>query len=117
MKKAIYYILLHVIILIYSLGSICSKMAASKDFLSIEWIGFYALVILSLGIYALLWQQILKKVPLNTAYASKSVTLIWGSLWGILIFHETIGWNNIVGGAIVLVGVILMVTDGEKKHE
>ena len=117
MKKIFPYILLHVIILIYSLGSICSKMAASKEFLSFEWIVLYGLVILSLGVYAILWQQILKKVQLNIAYASKAVTLIWGSLWGVLIFNETLTLTNIIGGVIVLAGVILMVTGGEKKHE
>ena len=117
MKKIIPYIVLHIIILIYSLGSICSKVASSKDFLSFEWIMFYGLVLLSLGIYAILWQQILKKVDLNVAYASKAVTLIWSTIWGIVIFHETITWNNILGGVIVLAGVILMVTGGEKKHE
>ena len=83
MKKAIPYIVLHLIILIYSLGGICSKTAASKDFLSFEWILFYGLVLLSLGIYAVLWQQVLKKVNLNVAYASKAVTLS-GALSGAL---------------------------------
>lgn len=117
MKKVLPYIVLHIIILLYSLGGICSKIASSKDFLSLEWIFFYGLLLLSLGIYAVLWQQILKKVQLNIAYASKAVTIIWGTLWGVLIFNETIEWNNIVGGIIVLAGVILMVTGGEKKHE
>lgn len=117
MKKAIPYLTLQIIILMYSLCGICSKTASSKDFLSIEWIFFYGLVILILGIYAILWQQILKKVNLNVAYASKAVTLIWSTLWGILFFHETITWNNIIGGLIVLAGVILMVTGGDKKHE
>ncbi len=117
MKKVLPYIVLHIIILLYSLGGICSKIASSKDFLSLEWFFFYGLVLLSLGIYAVLWQQILKKVQLNIAYASKAVTIIWGTLWGVLIFRENIEWNNIVGGIIVLAGVILMVTGGEKKHE
>ena len=117
MKKAIPYIVLHIIILIYSLGGICSKIASSKDFLSFDWIFFYGLVLLSLGIYAILWQQVLKKVNLNIAYASKAVTLIWSTIWGIVIFHEAISWNNILGGVIVLAGVILMLTGGDKKHE
>ena len=117
MKKALPYIALQFIVLIYSLGGICSKTAASKPFLSFDWIVLYGLLILSLGVYAILWQQILKKVNLNVAYASKAVTLIWGALWGVLFFHESIAWNNILGGVIVLAGVILMVTGGEKKHE
>lgn len=117
MKKIIPYIVLQAIIMVNSLGGICSKTASSKEFLSFEWILFYGLVLLTLAIYALAWQQVLKKVNLNVAYASKAVALIWGTLWGVLIFQEIITWNNIVGGIIVLAGVILMVTGGEKKHE
>lgn len=117
MNNKKYYLLLHIIILMYSLTGVCSKFAASKDFLSFEWIMFYGIEILLLGVYAVLWQQILKKVNLNVAYASKAVTVIWSTLWGVTIFSESISWNNIVGGLIVLAGVILMVTGGEKKHE
>lgn len=117
MKKALPYIVLQFIILIFSLSGVCSKTAAQKEFLSFEWIVLYGLLILVLGVYAIVWQQILRKVNLNIAYASKAVSLIWSTVWGILFFHETITWNNVLGGAIVLAGVILMVTGGEKKQE
>lgn len=115
--KVTSFAILQGIVFIYSLTGICSKTASAKDFLSFEWIMFYGIDIALLGIYAVLWQQILKKVNLNVAYASKAVTLVWGSVWGIVIFHEAISWNNIVGGLIVLAGVILMATGGEKKQE
>ena len=117
MTKIKPYVILNIILLIYSFGGICSKTAASKDFLSFEFCLFYGLVILILGIYALLWQQIIKHIPLNTAYANKAVTLVWGMLWGMIIFKEQISLANIIGAAIVLIGVLLMVTGGEKHHE
>ena len=117
MKKAIPYFILHLIILFYSFSSICSKLASSKEFLSLEWCLLYGLVILFLGIYAIVWQQILRKINLNVAYASKAVTLIWGTIWGVLIFKETKTWNNIVGGIIVIPGVILVGVGGDKKNE
>ena len=43
-----------------------------------------------LGIYALLWQQVIKKFELSVAYANKAVTLLWALIWGIFIFHEKI---------------------------
>lgn len=117
MKKAYPFLVLHLIILISSLGGICSKTAASKPFLSFEWILYYGLLILILGIYAIVWQQILKHIPLNVAYANKAIGIVWGMLWGVLVFHETIAPLSIVGALIVIAGVLLMVTGGEKKNE
>lgn len=111
-----YYIILHLIIALYSIISVLSKFAAREEFLSWGYIFFYGAVIVALLLYAVVWQQVLKKVDLNVAYASKAVTVIWSTLWGVIIFSETLSWNNIVGGLIVLSGVILMVTGGEKKN-
>ena len=117
MNKLKPYIILYLILFMSSVGGIFSKLAATKQFLSFEWLLDYAVVILILGVYAIVWQQMLKKVQLNIAYASKSTTLIWGMLWGVLFFNETLTPTNIIGGVIVIAGVILMVTGGEKKHE
>lgn len=117
MKKVKPYLILHIILLFYSLGGICSKTAASKNFLSYEFCLFYGLMLFILAVYAVLWQQVLKSVPLNIAYANKSITLVWSMTWGVLIFKESISISNIVGAVIVLVGVLLMVIGGEKKNE
>lgn len=117
MKKIKSYIVLHLILLFYSLCGVCSKTAASKEFLSFEFCLFYGLVLFILAVYAILWQQVLKSVPLNIAYANKAITLVWGMLWGAVVFNETISASNIIGALIVLAGVLLMVTGGEKKNE
>lgn len=111
------FIILHLILLVYSLGGICSKFASGKTCLSFEFCLFYGLVILNLGIYAILWQQIIKRIPLNVAYANKAVTLVWGMVWGVIFFKESISLSNIIGAAVVLSGVLLMVTGGENKDE
>ena len=56
---------------------------------------------------------ILKKFSLTTAFFNKAVTIIWGMLWGILLFKENVTWNMIIGTIIVLVGVGLVVKDYE----
>lgn len=117
MKKLKPYLLLHLILFIYSFNGIFSKTASKEKFLSFRFCLFYGLVILGLGIYALLWQQVLKSIPLNVAYANKAVTLIWGMVWGATIFNEKNTVTNIIGAVIVLIGVILMVTGGEKQNE
>ena len=70
-----------------------------------------------MAVYALLWQQVLKSIPLNIAYANKAVTLVWGMIWGAVVFKEQITITNIIGAVVVLAGVLLMVTGGEKKNE
>ena len=109
--KINYFVLLHAILFLYSLTAVCSKYASKLPFLSLKWCALYALMIFILGVYAILWQQILKKLPLTLAFANKAITIIWGMLFGALIFSEKITVFNIIGGAIVLFGVILMVTD------
>ena len=107
------FILLHVLLLVYSLGGICSKLAGQSEFLSMKFIVFYGLVLLDLFIYALVWQQLLKKLPLVTAYANKAVTVIWGMLWGMLIFGEKITLWNVAGALLIIIGIYLVVAADE----
>lgn len=112
-SKALYLVALHIELLVLSLSGVCSKLAAQNEFFSTQWLFWYALVILNLGVYAIVWQQIIKHLPLTTAYANKAVGIIWGIIWGILIFGEQIKWNMIVGAVIVIVGVITVVKSDE----
>lgn len=109
-KKIKYYIYLHIVILIGSMSSIASKAASQQDFLSWNWVVLYGTVIATLGIYAILWQQILKHISLTTAFCNKAVTIIWGMIWGIFLFGETIKPTMIIGAVIVLTGVVLVVS-------
>ena len=112
-SKLKYYILLHVLLVVSSLSGVCTKLAGQHKFLSFWFIFFYGLVILNLGIYAIVWQQIIKKLPLNTAYSNKAITIVWGILWGFVFFQEQIKWNMLLGAAIVILGVIVVVRADE----
>ena len=107
------YLLLHIIIFLYTLAGICSKMAAGEQFASLLFFAWYGGVLLILFVYAIVWQQVLKRLPLTTAFANKGVTVVWGILWGALIFAENISIWMILGAAIVFVGIILVVTADE----
>ena len=111
MGKVKNLLFLHAIVFLYALSSICSKYASGLEFFSFKWMLVYGLQIFILGCYALLWQQVLKRMPLNFAFANKSVTLVWGMIFGVVIFKETLSVWNLVGAAIVLIGVIFMVTE------
>ena len=49
-----------------------------------------------------------KKFTLSTAYANKSVYLIWSQVWAVLIFRENLTVNNIIGMLIVFIGVMVV---------
>ena len=112
-KKFLPYIILHIILLIYSFCTVFAKIASGQDFLSLGFFMFYGLELAILVIYALLWQQVLKSIPLTVAFCNKAITIIWGMVWGALIFNETINPFMVIGAIIVLVGIILVVTSHE----
>ena len=69
-----------------------------------------------LFIYAIGWQQILKRLSLSMAFANKAVTVIWGMVWGFFIFGESVSALNIWGAAMVVVGVVLYArADGKEE--
>ena len=115
LEKTIWFFLLHCLLLLYSFSDIASKLAAGQEFLSFKFILYYGTVIVLLGVYAIFWQQILKKIPLITAYANKSVTIIWGMIFGALIFEEQIRWNQILGAIIIIIGVYFVVLEDAKE--
>ena len=108
------YGLLHGLLILYSLSSVCSKLAAKESFLSFRFCLFYGAVIIILLIYAVFWQQILTRMSLSAAFANKGVLLIWGMVWDTVLFQETITPKMLIGCAIVLLGIFLVV--GEEKN-
>ena len=98
---------LHILLMVYSMSGICSKLASSQHFLSAKFCLYYAAVILLLGLHAIGWQQIIKRLPLTTAFANKAVTVVWGIIWGTVFFRESISIGKITGALFVMIGVIL----------
>lgn len=110
------FIFLHLILIMYSCSSIISKFASKQEFMSLEFIMLYGTVLVILFLYAILWQQVIKKMYITVAYANKAVTVIWGIIWGALIFNENISAANIIGAIIIIAGVIIMIDErGEEK--
>ena len=108
--------LLHIMLMIYSMSGICSKMASKQEFLSTEF--YYAMIIILLGFYAIGWQQIIKRLPLTMAFANKAVTIVWGIIWGVVFFDEAITAGKIIGAILVIIGVVIYAkSDGEKEDE
>lgn len=105
------YFLLYFAVVIYSCNAICSKVASGYTFLSWNFIFFYGLSIVLLLVYAIIWQQVLKQLELSIAYAAKPVSTILTMAWGIVLFHEKISWNTLLGAVIILIGIRMAVTE------
>lgn len=113
-STAIWYLFLHLLILFMSFGGVLSKAASRQVFLSLPFILLYVAELFILFSYAIFWQQILKRIPLTVAFCNKAVGMIWTTLWGVLIFNEGMpSLCQCLGIAIVLVGVVLVVTARE----
>ena len=110
------FLILQFTVLIYSLSSVFSKYASREAFLSFRYILFIGLIVFCLGIYAILWQQILKKVKLTAAFANKGITIIWNILLGYLIFAEKVNVTNIIGALVVLAGIVVVTIGGERNE-
>ena len=104
-------IILQVIILIYTLSTVTAKFASQEEFLSFKFIMLYGLEICILGVYAILWQQIIKKFEILVAYANRAMSLLWSIVWAIVFFGEQITLKNIIGVIIVIIGTIIVNSD------
>lgn len=102
---------LHCTLFVYVICALLEKYSSKYIFMSFEFCLFYILVVGLLGVYALLWQQVLKRIDLNMAFANKSITVIWGIILGFLIFNEQITLTTIFGAFFVLIGIMLVVQE------
>ena len=99
--------MLHVLLMVYSVSGILSKFAAGYDLFSLQFILLYMGILVILGLYAIGWQQILKRLPLTTAFSNKAITIVWGIIWGFVFFAEPINFSELVGAILIISGVIL----------
>lgn len=131
MKKKIQwknFLMLQIVFLIYSFTSLTQKLASSflpqnagsteelvQQLFNWKLIMSAGLVVLLLGVYALLWQQVIKRFELSVAYANKAITLLWALVWGIFIFHEEITPGKVIGILLVMVGIYVLNTGDHQE--
>ena len=106
-------LLLQLVVMIYTLSSVAAKMASGQEPFSFEFLLFYGIEILILGIYAIAWQQIIKRCDLSVAYANRSMAILWSLIWTVVFFKEPLTVKNIIGVHIVFTGTMIVNSDGE----
>lgn len=93
--------------LLYACVTLFTKFAAQQEFMSI----LYCLALFGaigiMGVYAVCWQQVLKRIDLSTAYMFKGTSLIFVMLLAYALFGEAITIMNIIGAVVIVLGIIL----------
>lgn len=105
------FFFMHIAFLVYTLYPLLGKFATQYELLSFPFMALYFVVFGVLFVYAILWQQVLKKIPLTTAIANKSITIVWGMIFGLLIFREQVSLKMIIGAALILSGIMILGTE------
>lgn len=112
MEKIKKYILLHLTVMLFSFTSVYSKAASgfyNRGGVTSPMLYLFLFLMLSnCALYAVIWQKVIKKFELNVAYANRTVYLIWSQIWAVVIFHENLSVNNIIGMIIVFIGVLVV---------
>lgn len=106
-KKQISWKLLLIIqaaVCLYTLSGIAAKLASNYEFLSLGFILCYGAEIAVLGVYAIVWQQIIKHVDISIAYANRAMAIFWSMLWAFLLFKEQITIQNLLGVCLIFIG-------------
>jgi len=83
-------------------------MAALQTPFSWPYLLWFGGAVAVIGTYAILWQQVLRRIELSTAYMFKGTTLIFTMLIAALLFGETITIPNIVGSVIIIIGITIL---------
>ena len=113
MLKAKSYLFLTITFFIYSLSLVFSKLASMQNDKT-YFLVYYIVAVLIMCIYAVLWQLILKKLPLSVAFPFKAMTLIFSLILGYFIFNELITLKKVLAIVVIIIGIILV---GYEKHE
>lgn len=106
-------IFLQVIFFIYSFVGVFSKIASLESFMSVEFWFYYGISLVVLLLHTFLWQLTLKRFSLIIAFSCKSLVILWGIIWGRILFNEIVTINKIIGGAIVILGILFLVRENE----
>lgn len=116
MEKLKTIIKLQAVVVLYTFAGIFSKLASGESLFSLKFFIFMGMELLMLFVYALLWQQVIKKTELSVAYANREMYLLWSLLWAVVFFHNDVTPANVIGCLLVIAGT-LIITGEEGKAD
>lgn len=110
-------LILQAVVVVYTLSSVVAKFATGKELFSFSFFLFYGLEIMILGIYAILWQQMIKRFDLSVAYANRAMAIVWSAVWAIVLFHDVLALKQIIGILFVVLGTVIVNCDQKTAAE
>ena len=113
MVKVKNIVLLQAVIIIYTVSSVMSKQASASGGNLLRFGFFFRMEFVVLGVYAVLWQQMIKRFELSVAYANRSMAVVWSMVWAVLFFHDSITVQNVAGVLLVVAGTWIINTETE----
>lgn len=107
MNKIVQYIVLVLVYLFYACISVIMKYTGLQQPLTIEWCVGFVLLVVTLGVYAIAWQQILKRIELGVAYMFKGLSLFFIMLLLALCYGEPITPMKLLSTGIIVMGIVV----------
>ena len=102
--------------LLYAIVLILNRMASIYAPLSLGYVFMLSISVIVLAIYAISWQQIIKRMPISDAYMFKGTSIVFVLLLSAWLFEEIITWQNIIGSTIIILGIALF-AKADKESE
>lgn len=93
--------------LLYAIVLILNRMASIYASLSLGYFLLLSISVIVLAIYAISWQQIIKRMPISDAYMFKGTSIVFVLLLSAWLFEEAITWQNVIGSIIIILGIAL----------
>lgn len=113
MNKTVQYISLVLVYLFYASISVIMKYTGLQQPLTMEWCVGFVLLVATLGVYAIAWQQILKRIELGVAYMFKGLSLFFIMVLLAICYGEPITPMKLLATGIIIVGIALYAKSNE----
>jgi len=110
-------LLLHIMFFFFSISSVLGKYASYEDFVSLNFILLFGASIAIMFFYSIAWQFILQRTSLVMAYSNRGIVVIWGIVWGVLLFDDILNFATIAATLIIIAGIALVGVGGGEKSE
>ena len=64
------------------------------------------------GLSSVLWMDVLSKLDFSLAFPMVGSVYVFNLLIGRFFFHETFGWNRLLGVGLIVFGILCLVRSG-----